>query len=132
MTVILGDLCMVKTVFVEAQFWLLVLFSIIVPVAIYIGLLKRHIISRNTVLVFGAVLLLISDMDIYLLQILSKMAKTSVSHWDNTVFLSELSMALYLLPLTYGGIGVNLISHVLIRHLSRAERRFEQMKHKED
>ena len=130
--VILGDLCMVKTVFVEAQFWLLVLFSIIVPVAIYIGLLKRHIISRNTVLVFGVVLLLISGMDIYLLQILSKMAKTSVSHWDNTVFLSELSMALYLLPLTYGGIGVNLISHVLIRHLSSAERRFEQMKHKED
>jgi Ni/Fe-hydrogenase subunit HybB-like protein len=33
---------MVKTVFVEIQFWLLVLFSIIVPVAIYIGLLKRR------------------------------------------------------------------------------------------
>ena len=78
------------------------------------------------------VLLLISGVDIYLLQVLSKMAKTSLSHWDNSVFLSELSMALYLLPITYGGIGVNLISHVLIRHLSRAERRFEQMRHKSD
>ena len=123
---------MVKTVFVEIQFWLLVLFSIIVPVAIYNGLLKRRNISRNTVLLFGVVLLLISGVDIYLLQVLSKMAKTSLSHWDNSVFLSELSIALYLLPITYGGIGVNLISHVLIRHLSRAERRFEQMRHKSD
>ena len=128
----LSGFCMVKTVFVEIQFWLLVLFSIIVPVAIYYGLLKRRIISRNTVLLFGVVLLLISGADIYLLQVLSKMAKTSLSHWDNSVFLSELSMALYLLPITYGGIGVNLISHVLIRHLSRAERRFEQMRHKSD
>ena len=123
---------MVQTVFVEVQFWLLVLFSIVVPVLIYAGLLKRRNISRNTVLVFGMVLLLISGVDIYLLQVLSKMAKTSVSHWDNSVFLSELSMALYLLPLTYGGIGVNLISHVLIRHLSRAERRFEQAHNKQD
>ena len=123
---------MVKTVFVEIQFWLLVLFSIIVPVAIYYGLLKRRNISRNTVLLFGVVLLLISGVDIYLLQVLSKMAKTSLSHWDNSVFLSELSIALYLLPITYGGIGVNLISHVLIRHSSRAERRFEQMRHKSD
>ncbi len=123
---------MVQTVFVEIQFWQLVLFSIIVPVAIYYGLLKRRNISRNTVLLFGVVLLLISGVDIYLLQVLSKMAKTSLSHWDNSVFLSELSIALYLLPITYGGIGVNLISHVLIRHLSRAERRFEQMRHKSD
>ena len=123
---------MVQTVFVEIQFWLLVLFSIIVPVAIYYGLLKRRNISRNTVLLFGVVLLLISGVDIYLLQVLSKMAKTSLSHWDNSVFLSELSIALYLLPITYGGIGVNLISHVLVRHLSRAERRFEQMRHKSD
>ena len=123
---------MVQTVFVEIQFWLLVLFSIIVPVAIYYGLLKRRNISRNTVLLFGVVLLLISGVDIYLLQVLSKMAKTSLSHWDNSVFLSELSIALYLLPITYGGTGVNLISHVLIRHLSRAERRFEQMRHKSD
>ena len=91
---------MVQTVFVEVQFWLLVLFSVIVPVAIYFGLLRRRNISRNTVLVFGVVLLLISGVDIYLLQVLSKMAKTSLSHWDNSVFLSELSMALYLLPLT--------------------------------
>ena len=123
---------MVQTVFVEVQFWLLVLFSIVVPVLIYVGLLNRRNISRNTVLVFGVVLLLISGVGIYLLQVLSKMAKVSVSHWDNSVFLSELSMALYLLPLTYGGIGVNLISHVLIRHLSRAERRFEQAHNKQD
>ena len=59
----------VQTVFVEVQFWLLVLFAIVVPVLIYVGLLKRRNISRNTVLVFGVVLLLISGMDIYLLQV---------------------------------------------------------------
>ncbi|UOO90821.1 hypothetical protein LVJ82_07620 [Vitreoscilla massiliensis] len=115
-----------QTVFVQMQFYLLLLFSLIVPVAIYVGLLWRRMISRYTVLIFGVALLLISGVDIYLLQVLANMAKTTSSHWDNTVFLSEVSLALYLLPLTYGGIGVNLISHVLIRHLSRAERRFEQ------
>ena len=55
---------MVQTEFVEVQFWLLVLFSIVVPVLIYAGLLKRRNISRNTVLVFGMVLLLISGVDI--------------------------------------------------------------------
>ena len=114
-----------QTVFVQIQFWLLVLFSVVLPIAIYFGLLRRRVISRNTVLVFGFVLLLISGIDIYLLQVMSKMAKISISHWDDTVFLSEVSLALYLLPVTYGGIGVNLISHVLIRHLNRAERRFE-------
>ncbi len=112
-----------QTVFVQMQFYFLLLFSLIVPVAIYVGLLWRRVISRNTVLIFGVALLLISGVDIYLLQVLASMAKTTSSHWDNTVFLSELSLALYLLPLTYGGIGVNLISHVLIRHLSRAERK---------
>ena len=118
-----------QTVFVQMQFYFLLLFSLIVPVAIYVGLLWRRVISRNTVLIFGVALLLISGVDIYLLQVLASMAKTTSSHWDNTVFLSELSLALYLLPLTYGGIGVNLISHVLIRHLSHAERRFEQNPH---
>lgn len=118
-----------KTVFMELQFWLLLLFSVVLPAAIYAGLLWRRVISRNTVLVFGLLLLIISGVDIYLLQVLANMAKTTASHWDNTVFLSEVSLALYLLPVTYGGIGVNLISHVLIRHLSRAERRFEQNHH---
>ena len=118
-----------KTGFMELHFWLLLLFSVVLPAAIYAGLLWRRVISRNTVLVFGLLLLIISGVDIYLLQVLANMAKTTASHWDNTVFLSEVSLALYLLPVTYGGIGVNLISHVLIRHLSHAERRFEQNHH---
>ena len=114
------------------QFWLLVLFSVIVPIAIYMGLLWRRVISRNTVLVFGVVLLLVSGVDIYLLQVLTHMVKTTASHFDNSVFLSEISLALYLLPVTYGGIVVNLISHVLIRHLNNAERRFDQNHAKSD
>ena len=40
------------------------------------------------------------------------------------MFLSEVSLALYLLPAMFGGIGINVISHVLIDHLLDAEKRF--------
>lgn len=33
-------------------------------------------------------------------------------------------MALYLFPAMFGGIRVNIISHVLLRHLDEAELRF--------
>ena len=34
--------------------------------------------------------------------------------------------SLYLLPAVFAGIGVNLVSHVVIRHLNLAESRFER------
>jgi len=40
------------------------------------------------------------------------------------VFVSEVSFALYLFPLMFGGIGVNMVSHVLVNHLTAAENRF--------
>ena len=45
---------------------------------------------------------------------------------DDAVFVSELSFALYLFPLMFGGVGVNLISHILVSHLVGAERRFSK------
>ncbi len=38
----------------------------------------------------------------------------------------ESSVALYLLLLMFAGVGVNMISHVLIEHLKGAERRFDK------
>ena len=71
-------------------------------------------------------LVLIAGVDGYLLQSLANLAKISPSLADDAVFLSELSIGLYVLPLVCGGIGVNLISHVLLRHLGEAEARFEK------
>lgn len=117
---------MPHSVFVEIRFWLLVLCSLIVPSAIYVTLYLRRAVSPLTVLVLGLVLLLVAGLDVFLLQSLGNAAMHTPSLADDKLFVSELSMALYLLPLTFGGIGVNLISHVLLRHLAAAERRFER------
>jgi len=91
---------------------------------IYGGLLAKRAISRATVLVFGFTLVIIAGGDIYLLQSLAALAKITASLADDTVFLSERSLALYLLPAMYGGIGINVVSHILLRHLAEAEREF--------
>lgn len=114
------------SVFVEMRFWLLVIFSLVLPAGIYGVLLATRSISSRAVLVFGIALVLISGVDVYLLQSLSSLAKTSPSLADDALFVSELSIALYVLPVVFGGIGVNLISHVLLRHLTEAEKRFER------
>lgn len=82
---------------------------------------------RNTVLSLGVLLILLAGVDIFLLQQLNGFAQTSPSLADDALFVSELSIALYLLPALFAGLGINLISHVLINHLVDAERRFERV-----
>ncbi|MFT3815006.1 MAG: hypothetical protein QM740_16785 [Acidovorax sp.] len=113
------------TVFTQVRFWALVVFSVVLPCAVYVALLYRRSISRAAVLFFGLVLVFIAGVDVYLLQGLATAAKETPSLADNVVFVSELSTALYLLPALIGGIGVNIVSHVLIRHLFDAEKKFE-------
>ncbi len=114
------------SVFVELRFWLLVAFSLVLPAGIYGLLLVTRSISRTAVLGFGIALVLIAGVDLYLLQSLATVAKNTPSLADDAVFISELSIALYILPVVFGGIGVNLISHVLLRHLTEAEKRFDR------
>lgn len=114
------------SVFVELRFWLLVAFSLVLPAGIYGLLLATRSISRTAVLGFGVALVVIAGVDVYLLQSLASVAKVTPSLSDDALFTSELSVALYLLPVVFGGIGVNLISHVLLHHLSEAERRFDR------
>ncbi|CAN7208613.1 hypothetical protein LJR118_000674 [Acidovorax sp. LjRoot118] len=114
------------SVFVELRFWVLVVFSLVLPAGIYAALLRTRAISRLAVLGFGIALVLIAGVDVYLLQSLAALARHTPSMADDAVFLSELSIALYVLPVVFGGIGVNLISHVLLHHLTEAEKRFER------
>jgi hypothetical protein len=113
------------TVFTEMRFWLLVIFSGVLPLAIYWILLVKRAISRTTVLLLGLSLVAIAGVDVYLLQSLATLAKLTPSLVDDAIFASEVSIALYLLPAMFGGIGINIVSHVLISHLVEAETRFK-------
>jgi len=117
---------MLSSVFFEVEFILLVLFSIVIPVALYTFLIKKKSISVWTVLCFGLLLLVISGIDVTLLKMLAELAKKTTSEFDDKLFLSELSITLYLLPALFAGVGINLISHVLINHLTQAETNFKK------
>jgi hypothetical protein len=114
------------TVFTELKFWLMVLASVVLPFGMYAVLMTKRAISRRTTLLLGFALVAIAGMDVYFLRILARLAKTTESIADDAVFVSEISIALYLLPVMFGGIGVNVISHVLITHLDDANRQFNQ------
>ena len=115
-----------SSVFIELRFWLLVVSSVVVPAGIYGALLATRSISRRAVLGFGVLLVLLAGVDVYLLQTLAVLAKGTASVTDDAMFTSELTIALYVLPLVFGGIGVNLISHILLRHLTEAEGQFDR------
>lgn len=114
------------SVFAETGFWLLIFLSLVLPFGIYGALFIKKAISRKTVMFFGFVLVAIAGLDLYLLQHLSNAAKLHSSLMGDAFFRSELSLALYLLPAMFAGIGVNLLSHALVRHLVEAEERFDQ------
>ena len=114
------------TVFSEFRFWALVVFSLFVPPAFYWTLLVKRAIARSTVLLFGVLFIAIAGLDVYLLRHLEAAARLTPSLADDAIFASEVSLALYLLPALFGGTGINLVSHVLIEHLTAAEREYEQ------
>jgi hypothetical protein len=116
----------IDSVFIKLEFFLWVLFSIVLPVGIYSYMLWKNAISRMSVLGFGASLIVISGVTVLLLQRLNELAKLSPALFDDRLFSSELSVALYLLPAVFAGIGVNTISHVLVSHLIGAEKAFDQ------
>lgn len=114
------------SIFVEKEFALLIVISIILPLMLYAFMMKKRALSRTSVLLFGVTLVLISGANVVLLQRLQTLAKLSASVIDNRIFYSEVSLALYLVPALFAGIGINIISHVIVRHLEDAEREFER------
>ena len=91
------------TVFTEVKFWLLIVFSGVLPVSLYGIMLKKKAISRATVLALGLALVVIAGVDIYLLQGLAAETRLTTSLADDAIFSSEISLALYLLPAMFGG-----------------------------
>ena len=117
-------------VFLEIEFLALVLFSIVLPIGIYWFLYQRASIARLSVIGFSVLLIAISGIDVFLLQTIAELSKLTTDNFDNRIFASELSIALYLLPAVFAGIAVNLLSHVLIDHLHRAESRHDREEQK--
>lgn len=114
---------MEQTVFVEVKFWLLVLFSLVAPLGIVWLCLTMQAVSRGHLLTLGLVMVAIAGFDIYLLQALARMSRDTPSLADDAVFDSEITVGLYVLPALLAGVGVDLVSHVLIQHLTDAQRR---------
>jgi hypothetical protein len=114
------------SVFVEIYFWLLVVCSLVLPVAIYVGLLFKRAVSRTTILILGLTLIAISGADLFLMQKLASMSKLSPSLIDDAVFNSEVTIGFYLLPALFAGIGINVISQVLTQHLDKAQKTFRR------
>lgn len=115
-----------NSVFAQLDFWAMVAVSAVLPIAIYGALLATRSVSRTTVLILGFVLVAIAGFDVYFLRHIAAVARVTPSLADDAVFVSEISFALYLFPLMFGGIGVNLISHILVSHLVGAEKRFSK------
>jgi len=114
------------TIFVELKFWLLVLFSIVVPGIIVWVCLTATTVSRNIVLILGFILIVIAGFDFYLLQALARMARATPSLTDDPIFDSEITVGLYVLPALLAGVGINVTSHILIQHLIDAQKRFSR------
>jgi hypothetical protein len=112
------------SIFAEKEFALLIVVSIVLPLALYAVMMLKKALSRAAVLVYGIILVVISGANVVLLQRLASMAKISLCTLDNQVFSSEISLALYLLPALFAGIGINIISHVIVSHLGDAQREF--------
>jgi ABC-type transport system involved in Fe-S cluster assembly fused permease/ATPase subunit len=77
------------------------------------------------VLFFGITLVTIAGLDFYLLHSLAGEIKRTLTV-DDAVLIDEISFALYVLPALFAGIGVNVVSHILLSHLVEAEKRFKQ------
>lgn len=112
--------------FLETEFLLLIVLSVVAPVGIYIFLYRKLKISRWTVVLFALLLIALAAVDVVLLQSLAGNLRTSQGIFHDGLISTQLSVALYLLPAAFAGLGINLISHVLINHLNEAEKQFDQ------
>ena len=117
-------------VYFEMQLLLLILASIVLLLGIYGFLYRRSAIGRGTVMVFALVLLVIAGTDVALLHGLNGRIQEGPLLLYGHLFSEQLATALYVLPAVLAGLGINLMSHVLIHHLNEAEQRFDYERQK--
>ena len=114
-----------QSVFVELDFFLLIALSLLLPAAIYGYMMWKRALSRLAVFGFG-ISLLLAGVNLVVLRRLADMAAHTPSLLDDQFFTSGISLALYLFPALFAGVGINIISHLLVTHLTEAERRYRR------
>jgi len=119
-----------RPVYFEMHLLLLILASIVLPLGIYGFLYSSSVIGRGTVMVFALVLLVIAGADVALLHGLNGRIQEGPLLLYGYLFSEQLATALYVLPAVLAGLGINLMSHVLIHHLNEAEQRFNYERQK--
>lgn len=105
------------TVLIKAEFWALVLTSLALPAGILWHLVRVVRISRRVLIGYSIVLMAISGLDVVLIKTIAVLARETTGLADDKIFLSEYSMALYLLPLITAAVGTNLLTYTITRHL---------------
>jgi hypothetical protein len=107
-----------RTAFVEGEFLVLIVSSVFIAAIIYRALWSRRVISRSRALIFGLTFIILAGVDMFLLRVLTNLARLSPSIFNNVVFDSGLTAALYLLPTLFAGTGINVVSHLVIHPLT--------------
>lgn len=110
-----------QAIYLEFEFWALLIFTILIPSGILIWMMMKRKFSRISIVTIGIMLVVIAGVDAIFLRMLSAKAKVSPGIVDDQIFVSEISIALYIIPLILAGVGVNLASHVLCNHLEISE-----------
>ena len=114
--------------FLRVEFWALVWASLLIPITIFIVMIRIRKISRLVVGIIGVFLLILSGTDVLLLHKLNNIAKETLTLLDDKFFSSEYTFVIYVLPLFSAGIGINLLSHLLGSHLIIAELEYDHLK----
>lgn len=108
------------------DFWVMGITSLILPIGIYFYLFQKKMMSETVIVLFGFALIGIAGLDLFLLQLVSSEIRLLPVRVNSVVFLSELSVARYFFPAVFGGLGLNIISHMLTAHLIKAKKRFNE------
>ena len=112
---------MTRPIYLEFEFWGLLVCTGIIPFVTLLWMMRQRHFQRSILVTIGTFLVFLSGLDAIFLQRLSTKAKASANILDDRIFASEISIALYIIPLILAGIGVNLASYVLCEHLKITE-----------
>lgn len=115
-----------QSVFVELDFFLLIVLSLLLPSAIYGYMMWKRALSRLAIFGFGLSLIVLAGLNVVVLRRLAELTAHTPSLLDDRLFASGISLALYLFPALFAGVGINIVSHLLVSHLTEAERRYRR------
>lgn len=112
---------MTNSAFLTIEFWGLVFISSALPCIIFFRFIHKRKRRHAHILSFALLLILLSGADVLLLHQLEIIVRETGNLMDDLFFISEYSLALYILPLVLGALGSDLLSHVIKAHILIAE-----------